>query len=214
MADFYNCSKLKLHEWAQLVLQKPVTPAGGRAWDSQSHGALEPLLLSSHVSLWMLLARQPTHSVPAAGAPGRSAARVLRKGIEVIWDGGHQQMENCGSNSHWWGESRGYSALPSPLWLAPVATRWFPLQRQANVGGICLREENSPDTKSHSTLEGPCQNVCCGPVSRGIFLSRVIISESKMPWWNEMKGETQCVQFMLECEGPGLYYMKKGRMAY
>lgn len=29
-----------------------------------------------------------------------------------------------------------------------------------------------------------------------------------------MKGETQCVQIMLECEGPGLYYMKKGRMAY
>lgn len=41
--------------------------------------------------------------------------------------------------------------------------------------------KTSPDTKSHSTLEGPCQNVWCGPVSRGSFLSRVIISESKMP---------------------------------
>lgn len=169
---------------------------------------------ASVMSAWLLLARQPMHSVPAAGASGRSSARALRKGIEVIWDGGPQQMENCGSILA--GEERAEVAL-----LCQILCGWLPWPRddfhckgRVTLVVSVFGRKTSLDTKFYSAPERPCQDVWCGPVSRGIFLSRVIISESKTPWWNEMKGEIQCVQIVLECEGPGLYYMKKGRMAY
>lgn len=82
------------------------------------------------------------HSAPTAGARGRSFTMVLSRGIEVIQDGGHQRMENCGGILL--GEEREevMAVLPNPLWLDSMPKWWFLLQMQGYIGGICLQEKN------------------------------------------------------------------------
>lgn len=168
MVDFCEYSKLTIHEWAQIVFQKPVTLTCGRAWDLQLHGAPELPSHCSHVSLWLLTARQPMHSVPAAGASGRSSARALRKGIEVIWDGGHQQMENCGSILA--GEERAEVTV-----LCQILCGWLPWPRddfhckgRLTLVASVFGRKTSPDISPTLSWRGPAR-MCSVSLFQEVF---------------------------------------------
>lgn len=111
VVNLHGDSKVAKYNSPNTLLKKP-SDSGcwkGMRPPAYARWALEIQRHCSHVSLWPLTTRQLMHSVPTAGASGRSLTIALSKGH---WGNPGWRSPTDGKlwwDSHWWGERRGYS---------------------------------------------------------------------------------------------------------